>query len=107
MLIQQVIIIICKACQTIRFWIDEGGKRCEERKVMKADIFELETSARDSCKREKAGFKRELRNATGAREADWEVLDKYDRIIKAIKTYKMSQFRHTMFENIVSGVSNE
>jgi hypothetical protein len=63
---------------------------------MKADIFELETSARDTCKKEKAGFKRERQNATGAREADWEVLDKYDRIIKVIKTYKMSQFRHAL-----------
>jgi hypothetical protein len=74
---------------------------------MKADIFELETSARDACKREKAGFKRERQNATGAREADWEIFDKYDRIIKAIKSFKMSQFRQVMFENIVSGVSNK
>jgi hypothetical protein len=89
MLIQQVI-IICRACQTIRFWIDEGGKRCKERKLMKADGCELETSARDACKWRKSGFKRERQNATGSREADWEVLDEYDRYIKAIKLYKAS-----------------
>jgi uncharacterized membrane protein YdbT with pleckstrin-like domain len=84
-----------------------GGKRCQERKSMKADIFELKTSSRDACKREKSGFKRERQNATGAREADWEVLDKYDRSIKAIQLYKASHFRQVMFDAILSGVSNE